>query len=149
DADLRPEGSQGPLVRTLTSYAAYYAKWSMVWEAQALLRADAVVGDEGLRRRFEELIEPLRYPPEGISADDVVEVRRIKARVDSERLPRGADPHTHLKLGRGGLADIEWTIQLLQMQHAGSVEGLRTPRTLDALAAAREAGLLDEDDAAV
>jgi [glutamine synthetase] adenylyltransferase / [glutamine synthetase]-adenylyl-L-tyrosine phosphorylase len=149
DADLRPEGKQGALVRTLDSYAAYYAKWSMVWEAQALLRADAVVGDLDLRRRFEELIEPLRYPPDGITDDDVVEVRRIKARVDSERLPRGADPHLHLKLGRGGLADIEWTVQLLQMRYAGQVPALRTSRTLDALEAAREAGLVSEDDAAV
>ena len=62
-----------------------------------------------------------------------MEVRRIKARVDEERLPRGADPHLHLKLGRGGLADIEWTVQLLQMRHAGQHPGLRTPRTLDAL----------------
>ncbi|MDF1606263.1 bifunctional [glutamine synthetase] adenylyltransferase/[glutamine synthetase]-adenylyl-L-tyrosine phosphorylase [Nocardioides sp. YIM 152315] len=149
DADLRPEGRQGPLVRTLDAYAAYYAKWSKVWEAQALLRADAVVGDLDLRRRFEELIEPLRYPPEGITDDDVVEVRRIKARVDSERLPRGADPHTHLKLGRGGLADIEWTVQLLQMRYAGTTPALRTSRTLDALAAARDAGLIGDDDAAV
>ncbi|KQW43970.1 glutamine-synthetase adenylyltransferase [Nocardioides sp. Root1257] len=149
DANLRPEGAQGALVRTLDSYAAYYAKWSKVWEAQALLRADAVVGDHDLRVRFEELIAPLRYPPDGISQDDVVEVRRIKARVDSERLPRGADPHTHLKLGRGGLADIEWTIQLLQMRYAGAVPGLRTSRTIEALAAAREADLISEDDAAV
>jgi glutamate-ammonia-ligase adenylyltransferase len=149
DADLRPEGKQGPLVRTLDSYAAYYAKWSKVWEAQALLRADAVVGDLAVRQRFEELVDPLRYPSDGISTDDVIEVRRIKARVDEERLPRGADPHGHLKLGRGGLADIEWTVQLLQMRYAGSVPGLRTSRTLDALAAALEAGLVDEDDAAV
>ncbi|ABL81557.1 MULTISPECIES: bifunctional [glutamine synthetase] adenylyltransferase/[glutamine synthetase]-adenylyl-L-tyrosine phosphorylase [unclassified Nocardioides] len=149
DADLRPEGKQGPLVRTLDSYAAYYARWSKVWEAQALLRADAVVGDLDVRRRFEELIDPLRYPAGGLSEDDVVEVRRIKARVDEERLPRGADPHTHLKLGRGGLADIEWTVQLLQMRYADSVPGLRTSRTLDALAAAREAGLVTDDDAAV
>jgi glutamate-ammonia-ligase adenylyltransferase len=148
DADLRPEGKQGALVRTLDSYAAYYAKWSKVWEAQALLRADAVVGDLELRRRFVELIDPLRFPLEGISPDDVLEVRRIKARVDQERLPRGADPQTHLKLGRGGLADIEWTIQLLQMQYAGQVPGLRTSRTLEALDAARAAGLLEEDDAA-
>jgi glutamate-ammonia-ligase adenylyltransferase len=149
DADLRPEGKQGALVRTLDSYAAYYAKWSKVWEAQALLRADAVVGDLDLRVRFEAMIDPLRYPPDGISEDDVVEVRRIKARVDEERLPRGADPHTHLKLGRGGLADIEWTVQLLQMRYAGTVPGLRTSRTLEALTAARDAGLVDEDDAAV
>ncbi|HEU4811232.1 MAG TPA: bifunctional [glutamine synthetase] adenylyltransferase/[glutamine synthetase]-adenylyl-L-tyrosine phosphorylase [Nocardioides sp.] len=149
DAGLRPEGKQGALVRTLDSYAAYYAKWSKVWEAQALLRADAVVGDADLRRRFEELVDPLRFPAEGISVDDVVEVRRIKARVDRERLPRGADPQTHLKLGRGGLADIEWTVQLLQMRHAGSVPGLRTTRTLEALDAALEAGLVDADDAEV
>ena len=148
DADLRPEGKQGALVRTLESYAAYYAKWSKVWEAQALLRADAVVGDLRLRRRFVELIDPLRFPVEGISEEDILEVRRIKARVDQERLPRGADPTTHLKLGRGGLADIEWTVQLLQMRHAGRVEGLRTSRTLEALAAAREAGLVEDDDAA-
>ena len=76
-----------------------------------------------VRRRFTELIDPLRYPAAGITDDDVVEVRRIKARVDHERLPRGADPHTHLKLGRGGLADIEWTVQLLQMRHAGRCPG--------------------------
>ena len=147
DADLRPEGKQGPLSRSLESHAAYYAKWSKVWEAQALLRADAVVGDEGLRQRFVELVDPLRYPAGGLSEDDVLEVRRIKARVDQERLPRGADPNSHLKLGRGGLADIEWTVQLLQMQHAATVPGLRTSRTLEALVAAREAELLSESDA--
>ncbi|MCW2815835.1 MAG: bifunctional [glutamine synthetase] adenylyltransferase/[glutamine synthetase]-adenylyl-L-tyrosine [Nocardioides sp.] len=147
DADLRPEGKQGALVRTLDSYAAYYAKWSKVWEAQALLRADAVVGDPGVREAFTALIDPLRYPAVGLSEDDVLEVRRIKARIDHERLPRGADPALHLKLGRGGLADIEWTVQLLQMRHAGEVPALRTPRTLPALEAAREAGLVSGDDA--
>jgi glutamate-ammonia-ligase adenylyltransferase len=146
DADLRPEGKQGSLSRSLESHAAYYAKWSKVWEAQALLRADAVVGDPDLRRRFTELVDPLRYPESGLSEEEVVEVRRIKARVDEERLPRGADPTSHLKLGRGGLADIEWTVQLLQMQHAAVVPGLRTSRTLAALAAAREAGLLSRAD---
>ena len=147
DADLRPEGKNGPMVRTVESYAAYYAKWSHVWEFQALLRADAVAGDEALRARFTELIDPLRFPTEGITQDDVVEVRRIKARVDDERLPRGADRQTHLKLGRGGLADVEWTVQLLQMRHAGTVEGLRTPQTLPALSAAAEAELISTDDA--
>lgn len=147
DADLRPEGRQGPLIRTLDSYAAYYAKWSHVWEAQALLRADAVVGDADLRRRFTTLIDPLRYPVGGLTRDDIVEVRRIKGRVDKERLPRGADPALHLKLGRGGLADIEWTVQLLQLRFGHEVEGLRTTRTLTALAAAADADLITEDDA--
>ena len=147
DTSLRPEGKQGPMVRTLESYAAYYAKWSAVWEAQALLRAEPLVGDEELRARFAEMIDPLRFPEAGISEDDIREVRRIKARVDQERLPRGADPATHLKLGRGGLADVEWTVQLLQMRHAGSVAGLRTTRTLEALDAAAAAGLLTGEDA--
>ena len=125
-----PEGRQGPLVRTLDSYAAYYGKWSAVWEAQALLRAAPIVGDPELRARFRELIDPLRFPEAGLTRDDVVEVRRIKARVDSERLPRGADPATHFKLGRGGLSDVEWTVQLLQMEHAGTVPELRTTKTL-------------------
>ncbi|WP_340538108.1 bifunctional [glutamine synthetase] adenylyltransferase/[glutamine synthetase]-adenylyl-L-tyrosine phosphorylase [Nocardioides sp. GXZ039] len=149
DADLRPEGKQGPLVRTLDSYAAYYAKWSKVWEAQALLRADAAVGDPELRQAFEALIDPLRYPEAGLSEDDVIEIRRIKARVDKERMPRGADPQLHLKFGRGGLADIEWTIQLLQMRFAGQVPSLRTPRTLAALEAASAEGLMSPEDAAI
>jgi glutamate-ammonia-ligase adenylyltransferase len=147
DTGLRPEGKQGPLVRSLDSYAAYYAKWSAVWEAQALLRAEALVGDRDLRDRFTALVDPLRFPEQGIGEDEIREIRRIKARVDAERLPRGADPATHLKLGRGGLADVEWTVQLLQMQYAGRVEGLRTTRTLDALAAAVEAELLPREDA--
>jgi glutamate-ammonia-ligase adenylyltransferase len=91
----------------------------------------------------------VRYPEAGIGEDEVHEIRRIKGRVDAERLPRGADPATHLKLGRGGLADIEWTVQLLQLQHAHDVPGLRTSRTLDALAAARDAGLVADHDAAL
>jgi len=147
DANLRPEGRNGPLVRTFGAYRSYYAKWSAVWEAQALLRADAVVGDPELCARFTELVNPLRWPPEGVSDDEAREIRRIKARVDAERLPRGADPTTHLKLGRGGLADVEWTVQLLQMQHAHAVPGLCTTRTLDALEAAAEAELLTREDA--
>jgi glutamate-ammonia-ligase adenylyltransferase len=142
DADLRPEGRQGPLVRTLASYAVYYRRWSKVWEAQALLRARPVAGSERVGRAFTELIDPLRYPEGGLDDTGVVEVRRIKARVDAERLPRGADPHTHLKLGRGGLADVEWTAQLLQMRYAGRHAGLRTTKTLAALEAAVKDDLL-------
>jgi [glutamine synthetase] adenylyltransferase / [glutamine synthetase]-adenylyl-L-tyrosine phosphorylase len=147
DADLRPEGRSGPLVRTLDSYRAYYARWSEPWEAQALLRATAVAGDADLGRRFLHMIDPIRYPAEGIDAATVTEIRRIKARVDEERLPRGADRSTHTKLGHGGLADVEWTVQLLQMQHAGDVPELRTTSTLEGLQEAAEAGLLQPEDA--
>ncbi|AEW93710.1 MULTISPECIES: bifunctional [glutamine synthetase] adenylyltransferase/[glutamine synthetase]-adenylyl-L-tyrosine phosphorylase [Streptomycetaceae] len=149
DADLRPEGKSGPLVRTLASYAAYYRRWSLTWESHALLRATPVAGDEELGRRFIELIDPLRYPSGGLSEDAVREIRRLKARMESERLPRGADPTTHTKLGRGGLSDVEWTVQLLQLRHGSELPGLRTTRTRQALAAARAAGLVAADDAAV
>jgi glutamate-ammonia-ligase adenylyltransferase len=149
DADLRPEGRSGPLARSFGSYAEYYARWSLVWESQALLRARPVAGDAGLGERFVALVDPLRYPAGGLDAAGVREVRRIKARVEAERLPRGVDPTRHLKLGRGGIADVEWTAQLLQLQHAHAVPGLRTTSTPDALTAARDAGLLAADDAAV
>ncbi|MCF0094929.1 bifunctional [glutamine synthetase] adenylyltransferase/[glutamine synthetase]-adenylyl-L-tyrosine phosphorylase [Micromonospora sp. MH99] len=148
DADLRPEGRQGPLVRSLAAYAQYYARWSRVWEAQALLRARFVCGDADLGAEFEAMIEPVRYPADGLTREQVVEIRRIKARVENERLPRGADPATHTKLGRGGLADVEWAVQLVQLRHAGRVPELRGTRTLDALAAAERAGLVDPADAA-
>ncbi|MFI6032786.1 bifunctional [glutamine synthetase] adenylyltransferase/[glutamine synthetase]-adenylyl-L-tyrosine phosphorylase [Streptomyces sp. NPDC051315] len=149
DADLRPEGKSGPLVRTLKSYEAYYRRWSLVWESQALLRAEPVAGDEELGRRFLELVDPLRYPRGGLGEEAVREIRRLKARMESERLPRGADPKLHTKLGPGGLSDVEWTVQLLQLRHGWEQAGLRTTRTRDALTAAREAGLMSAEDAEI
>jgi len=148
DADLRPEGRQGPLVRTLASYAAYYRRWSRTWESQALLRARPVAGDPALGAAFTALADPLRYPAVGLDGTQLREIRLLKARVESERMPRGADPTTHTKLGPGGLADVEWTVQLLQLQYGHRVEGLRTTRTREALAAAVAAGLVDQDAAA-
>ncbi|MFJ8853396.1 bifunctional [glutamine synthetase] adenylyltransferase/[glutamine synthetase]-adenylyl-L-tyrosine phosphorylase [Streptomyces sp. NPDC102437] len=148
DADLRPEGKSGPLVRSLASYEAYYRRWSLVWESQALLRAVPVAGDAELGRDFIDLIDPLRYPMEGLGDDAVREIRRLKARMESERLPRGADPTLHTKLGRGGLSDVEWTVQLMQMQHGWVEPGLRTTRTREALAAACAAELISGEDAA-
>ncbi|MFE5299887.1 bifunctional [glutamine synthetase] adenylyltransferase/[glutamine synthetase]-adenylyl-L-tyrosine phosphorylase [Streptomyces sp. NPDC056632] len=149
DADLRPEGKNGPLVRTIKSYDAYYRRWSLVWESQALLRAEPMAGDKELGERFLELIDPLRYPVQGLDEDAVREIRRLKARMETERLPRGADPTLHAKLGRGGLSDVEWTVQLLQMRHGSAEPGLRTTRTREALAAARAAGLMGTDEAQI
>ncbi|MFJ8002410.1 bifunctional [glutamine synthetase] adenylyltransferase/[glutamine synthetase]-adenylyl-L-tyrosine phosphorylase [Streptomyces sp. NPDC096310] len=149
DADLRPEGKSGPMVRTLASYAAYYRRWSLAWESQALLRAEPMAGDAELGRRFVALVDPLRYPERGLGENAVREIRRLKARMETERLPRGADPTLHTKLGRGGLSDVEWTVQLLQMRHGWEVPGLRTTRTRRALAAAHEAGLIGAQDAAI
>ncbi|MBF6398464.1 bifunctional [glutamine synthetase] adenylyltransferase/[glutamine synthetase]-adenylyl-L-tyrosine phosphorylase [Nocardia cyriacigeorgica] len=146
DAALRPEGRNGALVRTLASYAAYYEQWVQPWEVQALLRAHQVAGDQELGVRFLHLIDKVRYPAGGVSAESVREIRRIKARVDSERLPRGADPATHTKLGRGGLADIEWTVQLMQLRHAHEVPELHNTSTLEALDVIEQKGLLDPED---
>ena len=147
DADLRPEGRNGPLSRSLGAFANYYARWSSPWEAQALLRARPIAGDADLGVRFVEQVDPVRYPVEGVKPADLMEIRRLKGRIDSERLPRGADPTTHTKLGRGGLGDIEWTVQLLQLRHGAEVPALRTTRTLAGLAAAGEAGLLPKSQA--
>ncbi|HEU0102291.1 MAG TPA: bifunctional [glutamine synthetase] adenylyltransferase/[glutamine synthetase]-adenylyl-L-tyrosine phosphorylase [Mycobacteriales bacterium] len=149
DAKLRPEGRNGPLVRSLSSYAEYYRRWSLGWEAQALLRAVPVAGDPDLGTRFVGLVDPVRYPEGGLPDAEAREIRRIKARVESERLPRGVSPRRHLKLGPGGLSDVEWTVQLLQLQHGASVEALRTTSTLGGLRAAVHAGLLAAADADV
>jgi glutamate-ammonia-ligase adenylyltransferase len=145
DADLRPEGRDGPLSRSLESHRVYYARWSSPWEAQALLRARPIAGDPELGARFVAMIDPVRYPAGGLAPADRIEIRRLKGRVDSERLPRGADPTLHTKLGRGGLADIEWTVQLLQLDHGHDVAQLRTTQTLHALDAARDAQLLSAE----
>jgi glutamate-ammonia-ligase adenylyltransferase len=146
DANLRPEGRNGSLVRTLASYEAYYAQWVQTWEVQALLRAHCVAGDRDLGERFLRMVDKTRYPPGGVSAEAVREIRRIKARIDAERLPRGADPNTHTKLGRGGLGDIEWTVQLLQLRHAHKVPALHNTSTLATLDAIGAAELIAEGD---
>ncbi|WP_394551921.1 bifunctional [glutamine synthetase] adenylyltransferase/[glutamine synthetase]-adenylyl-L-tyrosine phosphorylase [Agromyces sp. MMS24-JH15] len=146
DANLRPEGRNGVVVRSLDAYRAYYARWSLTWEAQALLRARGVAGDAALIADFMHVADDVRYP-EAISERDVREVKRIKARVENERLPQGADPTRHLKLGRGSLSDVEWFVQLIQLQHAADVPALRSTSTLVALASGVEAGLIAPTDA--
>ena len=148
DADLRPEGKNGPIVRSLSSYRAYYERWSLVWEAQALLRAAPVAGDPELAARFVALVDPLRWPSGGLSPEQVRDIRRLKARMEGERLPRGGDRRRHLKLGPGGLSDIEWTVQLLQLEHAHDHPALRTTGTLAAMSALVEEGLLAGEPAA-
>ena len=147
DADLRPEGRRGPMSRSLDSYREYYGRWARTWERQALLRARPCAGDEDLARAFTDLIDPLRRPREGLEPQALREIRRLKARMESERLPRGADPARHLKLGPGGLSDVEWVAQILQLSHAGTHPGLRTTSTIGALEAAARDGLIDAEDA--
>jgi [glutamine synthetase] adenylyltransferase / [glutamine synthetase]-adenylyl-L-tyrosine phosphorylase len=148
DADLRPEGRQGPLVSSLAACRAYYARRASPWEWQALLRARVAAGNPALGAEFLALADGYRYREGGLPDAALREIRRIKARVEAERIPRGADRALHVKLGPGGLADVEWTVQLLQLRHGSAVPGLRTTRTLAALDAAVDAGLAEAADAA-
>jgi glutamate-ammonia-ligase adenylyltransferase len=143
DATLRPEGRHGLLSRTLEGYAAYLDRWAQTWERQAFTRARPVAGDDDLGRRFLDLLDGAVWGRQ-FTAVDEREVRRMKARVERERIPPGEDPEFHLKLGRGSLSDVEWTVQLLQLR-----TGTRAPSTMGGLAALEAAGVVDEDDAAV
>lgn len=179
DVKLRPEGSDGPLTRTLDSYAAYYRRWAEVWEVQALTQARPVAGDADLGARFAELVSEVVYDADA-GRQRLDAVRRMKARLESERAgggerprrtrPRPAGPagqrrrrlsegqgtsgdaggsraSQDLKLGPGGLSDVEWTVQLLQLAHGASHPELRVPGCLPGLAAAEGLGLLDEQEA--
>jgi glutamate-ammonia-ligase adenylyltransferase len=145
DAGLRPEGKNGPIVRSLDAYSAYYERWALGWEAQALLRAAAYVGDEKLSQDFLEMAATYRYP-QSFQEDEAREIRRIKARVEAERLPQGADASRHLKLGRGSLSDVEWAVQLMQLQHGHDHPDIRTASTLDALGLIEKNSLMASAD---
>jgi len=148
DLDLRPEGKNGPIVRSIDSYSAYYQRWAGTWESQALLRARLISGEQAISSAFIELIDQYRYP-EAIEQAAIVEIRRIKARVEVERLPQGADPKRHLKLGRGSISDVEWLVQLFQLKYASANPQIRTPHTLPALEQMEACGLINNSDARV
>lgn len=150
DMDLRPEGKHGPMVRSLASCREYYRSWASTWERQAMLRARAAAGDMALAQAvITQIIDPWRYPGEALSAAALGEIRTLKARMEAERLPRGVKRDRHVKLGRGGLSDVEWTVQLIQLQHAHAHEALRVTDTMAALRAEEELGLIAPRDAQV
>jgi [glutamine synthetase] adenylyltransferase / [glutamine synthetase]-adenylyl-L-tyrosine phosphorylase len=146
DLDLRPEGKKGARVRSLESYQSYYDRWAEAWEFQALLRARPAVGTPELLDDFAKLADRYRYP-ESFAERSVVEIRRIKARVETERLPQGADPLRHLKLGRGSISDVEWLIQLYQLSHAAKHPELRVVSCEPAMRALVDTELVAETDA--
>jgi glutamate-ammonia-ligase adenylyltransferase len=143
DAHLRPEGRNGALVRSIDGYRHYWANYALVWERQAMIRARPVAGDRAVGQRLLDALEPAVW---GRGLDDaaVRDIRRMKARIERERIPVGEDPQFHLKLGRGSLSDVEFTAQLLQLRH-----GVRAPGTMAALRLLVRAGALDRDDAEV
>jgi glutamate-ammonia-ligase adenylyltransferase len=146
DTRLRPEGNQGPLARSLAGFTNYYELWGQTWERQALTKARFVAGDAALGAHFCQLADRVvyQYP---FTEEHGREVRRMKARIERERIPPGEDPQFHLKLGRGSLSDVEFTVQLLQLEHGGTQPELRVSGTIAALEKLREAELLEPDDA--
>jgi glutamate-ammonia-ligase adenylyltransferase len=141
DLDLRPEGRNGPLARSLDGYRAYFERWAETWERQAMVRARPVAGDLVLGRVLLAELEPFVWAP--LSDDDRRAIRRMKARIEAERVPPGEDPAFHLKLGPGGLADVEFCAQLLQLEH-----GVRTTGTVATIERLRALGALADDEAA-
>ncbi|WP_462187557.1 MULTISPECIES: bifunctional [glutamine synthetase] adenylyltransferase/[glutamine synthetase]-adenylyl-L-tyrosine phosphorylase [unclassified Frankia] len=148
DTSLRPEGRSGPASRTLEAYAAYYQRWSQEWESQALLRAEPLAGDPGLAYRFCRLADTVRYPAT-LPAGALDEIIRLSGRMERERIPRGVDRALHLKFGPGGLTDVEWAVQILQLRHGRQIPTLRTTSTLEGLGAAVVSGLLDASEAEI
>ena len=141
DTDLRPEGRQGAMVRSVAAFARYWEGHAQTWERQAMLRARPVAGDLGLGQAVLTTVAPHVWAG-GLSAEDELAIRRLKARMEHERLPAGEDPDFHLKLGRGSLSDVEWTVQLLQLRHGVAATG-----TWPALASLEAGGALEPDDA--
>jgi glutamate-ammonia-ligase adenylyltransferase len=148
DLDLRPEGKNGPRIKSLSAYEGYYEKWAETWEFQALLRARPMFGSQGLRDAFTDLIDKYRYPEE-LSNKQLVSIRLVKARVENERLPKGIDAYRHLKLGPGAISDVEWLVQLMQLRYAGTNPELRSLTTLDTLASLVKLGHVDATDSQV
>ena len=150
DLDLRPEGKDGPLVRSLESCEKYYRQWASTWEHQALLRARFAAGSKELADALlDGVVNDLRYAANPLSESQLAEIRKLKARMEAERLPRGVSRDRHLKLGRGGLSDVEWTVQLLQLQYAGTYESLRVVGTMQALKALQSEHLIENEDAQI
>ncbi len=148
DADLRPEGRTGPLVRSLDSYRRYYEDWAEPWEMLALVKARPVAGDGDLGRAFDTIIQHYVWR-ETLPGDFLRSIREIKARVEKERIPAGDDPDFHLKLGRGGISDIEFLTQLLQLRHGGSSPEVRVPGTVPGLSRLAEHGFLPDHEAGI
>jgi glutamate-ammonia-ligase adenylyltransferase len=146
DPSLRPEGKQGSLARSLAAYRAYYEQRAAPWERLALIKARPVAGDEEVRAAFADIVNTHAYP-DTVTAEMLRSIRHVKARVEKERLPRGEDPDFHLKLGPGGLSDIEFLVQLWQMRLGHRTTDLQTSSTLAALEALGRLGVISEGEA--
>ena len=147
DPDLRPEGRSGPIARSVTAFLEYWQRWAKLWEFQSLLRARFVAGDEQLGRRFESLAADFAYP-ELLPIEQVAEVRRMRVRIETERVKPADAGRFAFKLGYGSLADVQFAVELALMRNGGEHPEVRSRRTLDAIEKLA-AGRLIEDSVAL
>ncbi len=145
DTGLRPEGKNGPNARSLESTARYYEEWAEPWEYLALIRARPVAGAPETMERFQTMTESVLWQ-RPFGSDQLASIRKIKARVESERVGPDEDADFHLKLGPGSLSDIEFLTQLMQLKYGREFPAARVPGTLAALTSLLEAGLLTPAD---
>jgi [glutamine synthetase] adenylyltransferase / [glutamine synthetase]-adenylyl-L-tyrosine phosphorylase len=143
DADLRPEGRSGPLARSVAAYLEYWQRWAEPWEFQSLLRARPVAGDQTLGRRFCSLASDFAYP-EQLPPSWVAAIRRMRVRMERERVRPPEASRFAFKLGYGGLADVQFAVELALMRHGGQHADVRRRRTLEAIEALAQARFLED-----
>jgi [glutamine synthetase] adenylyltransferase / [glutamine synthetase]-adenylyl-L-tyrosine phosphorylase len=143
DADLRPEGRNGPLARSMAAYLEYWERWGRTWEFQALLKARPVAGDEVLGKRFLLAAEDFAYP-DFLPLERAAEIRRMRVRMEEERVKPVDARRFHFKLGYGGLADVQFAVELAQLRFGREHPGVRHRHTLDALEALSRERLIED-----
>ncbi|HEX2267617.1 MAG TPA: hypothetical protein VHI97_05375, partial [Actinomycetota bacterium] len=143
DADLRPEGKSGPLARSMVSFLEYWSRWAQTWEYQTLLRARFVGGDEPLGRRFVSAAADWAFP-EHLTFDRLAEIRRMRVRMEEERVRPADARRFHFKLGYGGLADVQFALELSLMRFGFAHPEIRRTNTLEALQALAETRLIED-----
>ena len=149
DVRLRPESRVGAIARSIDNYEAYYEGWGEIWERQALIKARPVAGDLKLGEQFIQTIRPFvyqRYLDEFFITEIKLDIRQMKARIESRLREQGDDLTTHVKLGIGGIRDVEFTIQCLQLIHGGPTPALRNYNSLETIELLCQHGVLDQVD---
>lgn len=144
DLRLRPEGRAGPLARSLESYENYYAQYGQTWERMMLIKARRVAGDASLAGEFLEMVGPFRFP-RLLGREAIEEIAAMKRRIETE-VVRAGEQERNVKLGRGGIRDIEFIVQTRQILHAGRLPFIGLPQTLPTLAKLAEYHLLPKAD---
>lgn len=144
DLRLRPEGHGGPVTRTIDSAMAYYDRLGRTWERQALIKLRPVAGDADLGAAFVRGIQSFVYR-KYLSFSEINEIKVLKRRIERRATGIGNEA-TDLKTGPGGIRDIEFVIQFLQLLHGGDEPGLRQRSTLVALPALERAGCLTDQE---